>query len=73
MTVEVTGFDLEEDERRGLVARCRHQETTGTVAVADVRVEPASVAGSPHAAWRTWLCLPPFPARRSRDWSWSEL
>ena len=73
MTVEATGFDLEEDERRGLVALCRHQEPTGNVAVADVRVEPASVAGCPHAACRTRLCLPAFPVRRSRVWSWPEL
>ena len=73
MTVEVTGFHLEEEERRGLVAICRHQETTGTVAVADVRVEPVLVAGCPHAAGRTWLCLPPLPVRRSWDWSWPQL
>jgi hypothetical protein len=72
MTVEVTRFDLEGDERRGLVARCRHQGTAGTLSLADVRFEPKSVAGWLHAAYRTWLCLAPFPARRPPGWTWPE-
>ncbi|MHB8620473.1 MAG: hypothetical protein ACYDAG_13020 [Chloroflexota bacterium] len=64
MVVEVTGFDLEGDERRGLVARCRHQGSTGTLSLADVRFEAGSVAGWLHAAYRTWLGLSPFPASR---------
>ena len=72
MAVEVIGFDLEGDERRGLVARCRHLGATGTVALADVHFEPDSVAGRLHAAYRTWLCLRLFPARRPSDWAWPE-
>jgi hypothetical protein len=68
--VEVTGFDFEGDERRGLVAKCRHGGGTGTVSLVDVRFEPHSVAGWLHAAYRTWLGLPPFPARRPADWTW---
>lgn len=70
--VEVIGFDMEGDERRGMVARCRHQGTTGTIALADVHFERESVAGWLHAAYRTWLCLPPFPARRPAGWAWPE-
>jgi hypothetical protein len=72
MSIEVAAFDLEGDERRGLVARCRHRGTTGTIALADVHFEPDSVAGWLHAACRTWLCLPAFPARRPRDWAWPD-
>ena len=72
MTVEVTGFELEGDERRGLVARCRHQGTTDVVSLADVHFEPSSVPGWLHAAYRTWLCLPPFPAERPSGWAWPE-
>jgi len=58
VAVEVTGFDLEGDERRGLVARCRHQETDDVLSLADVHFGPNTVAGWLHAAYRTWLCLP---------------
>jgi hypothetical protein len=68
--VEITGFDFEGDERRGLVAQCQHEGGTGTVSLVDVRFEPHSVAGWLHAAYRTWLGLPPFFARRPSDWSW---
>ena len=68
--VEVTGFDFEGDERRGLVAQCRHDGGGGSVSLVDVRFEPNSVAGWLHAAYRTWLGLPSFPARRPPDWSW---
>lgn len=70
VAVEVTGFDSEGDERRGLVANCRHRDGAGTVSLADVRFDPQSVAGWLHSAYRTWLCLPPFPARRPANWSW---
>ena len=70
MAVSVIGFDLEGDERRGLVARCRNQGMKGTVALADVQFEPNSVAGWLHAAYRTWLCIRPFPARRPSGWAW---
>jgi hypothetical protein len=72
VAVEVVSLDLEGDERRGLVARCRHPEATETVALADVHFGPDSVAGWLHAAYRTWLCLRPFPARRPPDWAWPE-
>jgi hypothetical protein len=72
MAIDVAGFDQEGDERRGLVARCRHQGTTGTIALADIHFEPDSVAGWLHAAYRTWLCLPPFPALRPPDWDWPD-
>ena len=69
IVVEVTGFDSEGDERRGLVAHCRHGDRAGTVSLADLRLDPQSIAGWLHAAYRTWLCLPPFPARRPTNWS----
>lgn len=72
IAVEVTGFDLEGDERRGLVTHCRHPSGAGTISLADVRFEPDSVAGWLHAAYRTWLRLPPFPARRPPGWVWPE-
>jgi hypothetical protein len=68
--VVVTGFDIEGDERRGLVARCRHDAGSGTLSLADICFEPGSVAAWLHAAYRTWLCLEPFPARRPSGWSW---
>ena len=69
--VEVTGFDYEGDERRGLVARCKCR-VTGTIALADVRFESHSVAGWLHAAYRTWLGLPSFPAQRPAGWAWPQ-
>jgi hypothetical protein len=51
---------------------CWHQGAAGTVSLADVRFEPNSIAGWLHAAYRTWFCLPPFPARRPLDWPWPE-
>jgi len=70
VTMEVTGFDSEGDGRRGLVARCSHRDCAATISLADVRFDPQSIAGWLHAAYRTWLCLPPFPARRPANWSW---
>jgi hypothetical protein len=72
MDVEVTGFDLEGDERGGLVAHCRYRGAAGTIALADVHFEPDSVAGWLHAANRVWLYLPPFPGRRPQGWAWPE-
>ncbi|MDQ1366816.1 MAG: hypothetical protein QOE57_2858, partial [Acidimicrobiaceae bacterium] len=43
-----------------------------TVAIADVHFEPDSVAGWLHAAYRTWLGLPQFPACRPPEWAWPE-
>jgi hypothetical protein len=68
--VEVVGFDIEGDERRGLVAQCRHGEGTGTVSLVDVCFEPDSIAGWLHAAYRTWLGLLSFPARQPPHWTW---
>jgi hypothetical protein len=67
--VEVTGFDFEGDERRGLVAQCEHGRVVGAVSLVDVRFEPHSVAGWLHATYRSWLGRPPFPALRPSDWS----
>jgi hypothetical protein len=68
--VEVVGFDFEGDERRGLVAQCRHGKGKGTVSLVDVCFEPDSIAGWLHAAYRTWLGLPPFPAHQPPYWTW---
>jgi hypothetical protein len=68
--VEVTGFGFEGDERRGLVAQCRHEGGAGAASLVDVRFERHSVAGWLHAAYRTWLGLKPFPALRPSNWSW---
>lgn len=71
--VEVLGFDLEGDERRGLVARCRRMGgRPGVVSLADVCFEPGTVAAWLHAAFRSWLGLRAFPARRPSSWSWPE-
>ena len=69
MAVEVAGIDWEGDERRGLVARCRRRGAGGTVSLADVHFEPDSIVGWLHAAYRSWLDLPPFPARRPPGWT----
>lgn len=68
--VEVIGFGIEGDERRGLVARCRRAGgRPGVVALADVRFESGTVAAWLHAAFRAWLGLETFPARRPVQWS----
>ena len=72
VAVEVTGFDLEGDERRHLVARRRHRETDDVLSLADAHFGPNTVAGWLHAAYRTWLCLPPLPAERPSGWAWPE-
>ena len=73
LSVEVLGFDIEGDERRGLVGRCRRDgRRVGVVSLADVRFEPGGVAAWLHAAYRSWLSLAPFPARRPAGWSWPE-
>lgn len=71
--VEVVAFDLEGDERRGLVARCRRiGGSAGVVSLADVRFESGTVAAWLHAAFRSWLGLKPFPARPPEGWLWPE-
>ena len=71
--VEIVRFDIEGDERRGLVARCGPEtKRAGVVSLADVRFEPGTTAAWLHAAYRSWLGLAPFSARRPAGWSWSE-
>ena len=71
--VEVVAFDLEGDERRGVVARCRQPGgTTGLVSLVDVRFESGTVEAWLHAALRRWLGLKTFPARSPEGWSWPE-
>lgn len=72
--VEVLAFDLEGDERRGLVARCRRPGgPTDVVSLADLRFESGTVAAWLHAAFRSWRGLEPFPARRPGGWAWPEV
>lgn len=63
VTVEVIGFDQEGDERRGLVARCRHQGTTDALSLADVHFEPVgrrvASRGLPDLALRPTIPCPP--------------
>ena len=68
IAVNVVGFNLEGDDRRGLVALCRRAGEGGTLSLADVRFETGSVAAWLHAAYRTCLGLPPFPARQPPNW-----
>jgi hypothetical protein len=71
--VEVVAFDLEGDERRGLVVRCRRiGGATDVVSLADVRFESGTIAAWLHAALRTWLGLKTFPARRPDGWVWPQ-
>lgn len=71
--VEVVGFDVEGDDRRGVVARCRRGGgPPGVVALADVRFEPATVVAWLHAALWTWVGLEAFASRRPARWSWPE-
>jgi hypothetical protein len=72
--VDVLAFDFEGDERRGLVARCQRVggRSSYVVSLADIRFERDSVAAWLHAAFRTWLGLETFPARRPAGWSWPE-
>jgi hypothetical protein len=71
--IEVVAFDLEGDERRGLVVRCRRNGgATDVVSLADVRFESGTIAAWLHAAFRTWLGLKTFSARRSEGWVWPE-
>jgi hypothetical protein len=67
--VEVLKFDLEGDERRGLVARCRRM---GGRPLADVCFVPGPVASWLRTASRRWLGFRAFPARRPPRWSWPE-
>jgi hypothetical protein len=67
--VEIVAFDLEGDERRGLVVRGRRiGGPTDVVSLADVRFESGTVAGWLHAAFRSWLGLKSFPPRPPEGW-----
>ena len=71
--IEILGFGVEGDQRRGLVARCRSiRGQPGLLSLADVRFEPGTVAAWLHAAFRSWLGLRKFPARRPLGWSWPQ-
>lgn len=71
--IEVLAFDLQGDERRGLIVRCRRTGgPTDVVSLVDVRFESGTVAAWLHAAFRSWLGLKTFPARRPDGWSWPE-
>ena len=71
--VETVRFDIEGDERRGLVARCgREVKPPGVVALADLRLEPGTTAAWLHAGYRSWLGLAPSSARRPAGWSGPE-
>jgi hypothetical protein len=71
--IEVVAFDLEGDERRGLVVRCcRNGGATDVVSLADVRFEFGTIAAWLHAAFRAWLGLKTFSARRPEGWVWPQ-
>ena len=71
--VEIVRFDIEGDERRGLVARCgREAKPAGVVSLTDVRFEPGTTAAWLHAAHRSRLGPAPFSVRHPVGWSWSE-
>ena len=73
LPIEILRFDVEGDERRGLVVRCaREAKRAGAVALADMRFEPATTAALLQAAYRSRLGLPPFSARRPAGWIWPE-
>ena len=68
--IEVLGFDYPADERRGVVARCRNGTVQQELSLADICFPRDSVAGWLQAAYRTWLGLSTFPARRPAGWVW---
>lgn len=70
--IEVLGFDYPADERRGLVAQVRNGPVEQELSLADVCFPEDSVAGWVHAAYRTWLGLSTFPARRPAGWAWGD-
>jgi hypothetical protein len=72
MEIEVLGFDYPADERRGLVARCRKGAVEQQLSLADVCFPEDSVAGWVHAAYRRWLGVDPFAARRPIAWAWGD-
>lgn len=67
--IEVLGFDYPADERRGLVALCRNGTVEQELSLADICFPTDSVAGWVHGAYRTWLGLSTFPARRPPGWA----
>ncbi|MEU4174058.1 calcium-binding protein [Streptomyces sp. NPDC026589] len=57
--------------RPEVTADCRTaQGVSGEIAVADLVFPPSSEAAWPHAAYRRFLGLDPFPAASRPDWTW---
>lgn len=70
--IEVSGVTYPADDRRGLVAQCRHGSVEQELSLVDVCFPADSVAGWVHAAYRTWMGLRSFPADRPAGWVWGE-
>jgi hypothetical protein len=67
--VEGLALDIGGDERRGLVVRSRRMGgRPGVKSFIDVRFESGPAVASLHAAFRSWLGLKAFPARRPMGW-----
>ncbi|MEA1947992.1 MAG: tetratricopeptide repeat protein [Thermodesulfobacteriota bacterium] len=61
--VSVIEVDYDGNERRGLTARCRREDSSEhVVAVSDVVFPQASAGARYIAAYRKWLNLDPYPA-----------
>ena len=59
----VIKIDYDGNERRGLTARCRHEDGSEYVVAIYEVVFPHESVGAWHiAAYRKWLSLDPFPA-----------
>ena len=73
IAVELIVFDYQ-DERRGIVARCRRDGVSQDLAVVDLAFRPDAVAARVQAAYRRWLGLPPHPFDMPAGWrpSWLE-
>lgn len=61
--ISVIDVDYDGNERRGLTARCRHEDgSEHVVVVFEVGFSQASAGANYIAAYRKWLNLDPFPA-----------
>ncbi|MGH3978659.1 MAG: hypothetical protein ACRDRZ_06615 [Pseudonocardiaceae bacterium] len=67
MPVEITEFDFF-DDGRGLVARCLRPGADQYLTLADLVLEPQSVAAWIHAAYRQFLGMTPHSVMRPPDW-----
>lgn len=69
--IEVVGFDYQ-DERQGIVARCRRDGANQEHGVADLIFPADTVAAWVQAAYRRWLGLKPHPHDMPPGWrpSW---